>query len=66
MAGGAGCTLFVRPEVGSPGTLVGGANAIPPVIAVGKASPGIAHDRGFDLPHFVDQLFADAMHIGNF
>ena len=66
MAGRAGRTLFLRPEVGSPRTLVGRADAITPVIAVGKASAGIADHRRFDLPHLLDQLFADAIQVWNF
>jgi hypothetical protein len=66
MAGGAGRALHLLPEVSAPRTLVSGADAVAPVIAVGKASAGIAHHRGFDLPHLLDQFFADTINVWNF
>ena len=66
MAGRAGRTFLLRPEIRAPRTLVSRTDAIPPIIAVGKASARITHYRGFDLPHFVNQFFADAIHVRNF
>ena len=65
MAGGSSCALHLLPEVSASRTLVSGADAIAPVIAVSKASAGITHHRGLDLPHLLDQLFADAIDVGN-
>ena len=66
MAGRASGAFVLRPEVGAPRTLVGRPDAVAPVIAVGKASAGKANDRRLDLPHLVDQLFADAIHVWDF
>src|SRR6266568_9176550 len=54
------------PKVSPPWTLVHRADAIPPVIAVGETAAREAHDRRFDLPHLVDQFFANAIHVRDF
>src|SRR5205807_4421477 len=40
-----------------------GTDAITPVIAIGKAAAGKAHERRSDLPHFIYQCFADSVNV---
>ena len=54
------------PEVGAAGALLGGADAIAPIVAVGETASGITDDRGFDLAHVVDEIFADTVDVGDF
>ena len=42
---GALARFFALPEIGAAGTLVGGPDAVAPVVAVGEAAAGKAHDR---------------------
>ena len=66
MAGGGGWRVTEGPKVSPPRTLVYGADAIAPVIAVGETAARETHDRRFDLPHLVDQFLANAIHVRDF
>src|SRR5207245_6436177 len=66
MSGRSGRRVSEGPKVSPPRTLVHRAYAIPPVIAVGETAAREAHDRRFDLPHLVDQFFANAIHVRAF
>ena len=57
--------LRLKPEVRSPRALIGGSNAITPVIAVCEASSRVANDGRLDLPHLLNKLLADAVEIGD-
>jgi len=45
--------------------LVGGTNAIAPIITVGKTTAGKPDDRRLDQPHLLDQVLADSIDMGN-
>jgi len=52
------------PEAGAGGTLATRAEAVVPVIGVGKAAAGPAQDRGLDGAHHLNKCRADARLIG--
>ena len=57
--------MRVGPEIGAARTVVGRADAVAPVVAVGEAAAGPADDRRLDLLHLVDERLADAVDVGN-
>src|SRR5205807_10088301 len=53
----------VRPEVGAARAVVGPADSVAPVIAVGEAAARPADDRWLDLFHLVDERLADPIDV---
>src|SRR5580698_1055112 len=63
-----GVTVFrldAFPEVRAPGTFLGRANSVAPIITVGEASAGKPDHRCLDPAHLIDQVFANSIDIGN-
>ena len=58
--------LGLNPEIRPSRTFIGRTDSIAPVVSICKATARIANDRGFDLAHFVDQIFANAANILDF
>src|SRR5258705_4068248 len=57
--------LNISPEIAATGALVGWADAVFPIIAVGKTTAWIPDHRSLDLAHVVNQFLANAVYIGN-
>ena len=57
--------MRVDPEVGAAGPLVAGADAIAPVILIGKATAGPTDHTGLHLAQGFDHFFAKAMDVWN-
>src|SRR5437868_1111263 len=57
------CRLSPVPEVGAARALVGGADSIAPVVAIGETSAGKAHNGRFDPGHLVHQFFPNAVDV---
>ncbi len=53
------------PEIRAPRAFLSRTDAITPVVTIGKAAAGKAHERRFDLPHFVHQRFANSVNVGD-
>ena len=58
--------FLLAPEGGAVGALVGGAEAVAPVVGVGEAAAGPAEDGRLDGPHGVDEVEPDAVPVGDF
>ncbi len=56
---------IVDPEVGAGGAVLARADAVAPVVAVGEAAAGPADDGDVNLLHAIDDLFADAVDVGD-
>src|SRR5205823_6012373 len=55
----------VHPKVGSLRPLVARSDPVAPVVLIGETSARPADYAGLHLPQRIDQLFADAVDIGN-
>src|SRR5258708_9850 len=58
--------FFRSPKIRAARAFVARANAVAPIVAVGEAAAREANDRRLDLAHFLDQLFANAVYVGDF
>ena len=56
---------IANPEVRAARAFTSRADAIMPVVAVGKASTGPTQHSRFDLPHLFHQCASDAADVGN-
>src|ERR1700683_3743550 len=63
MIRGAVLRLYAFPKVGAPGPFVDRANAIAPIITVGKTSAREPYYRSLDLAHVIDQLFTNSIDL---
>src|SRR5262249_50141398 len=62
------CALKERgidPEIGAPGALAARANAISPIVTIGKTPARPATHGGFNAPHAFDKLGANALLVGD-
>src|SRR5216117_2922079 len=55
---------IANPKVRAARAFTSRADAIVPVVAVGKTSAGPTHHTGFDLPHVFDERASDAADVG--
>src|ERR1700722_21006492 len=57
--------LDAFPEISTPGTFLGRANSVAPVIAVGKASAREPDDRRLDFTHLFVEVPTDSVDLRN-
>src|SRR5258707_1029745 len=66
LGGGGRGGFFGCPKISAPRAFVAGTDAVAPIVTVGEAAAGEANDGRIDGAHVLDQLFADAIDVGDF